>query len=101
MPWNPATEIMARIIYTASVTRPETHLPRADKTSTYSYLNPHSRIQPEIAHAGKRTAHKPHAHTLHHRGGFRGAVLPGVHWAGRWGGRAGPGLRWRSMFSAE
>jgi hypothetical protein len=24
-------------------------------------------------------------------GGFRGAVLPGVHWAGRWGGRAGPG----------
>lgn len=23
--------------------------------------------------------------------GLRGAVLPGVHWAGRWGGRAGPG----------
>ncbi|MGD9539609.1 hypothetical protein [Methylocystis sp.] len=24
-------------------------------------------------------------------GGQRGAILPGVHWAGRWGGRAGPG----------
>jgi hypothetical protein len=24
-------------------------------------------------------------------GGFRGAVLPGVGWAGRWGGRGGPG----------
>ncbi|HEY8125731.1 MAG TPA: hypothetical protein VIF88_09955 [Methylocystis sp.] len=24
-------------------------------------------------------------------GGFHGAVLPGVGWAGRWGGRAGPG----------
>ncbi len=23
--------------------------------------------------------------------GLRSAVLPGVHWAGRWGGRAGPG----------
>ncbi|MFO1101956.1 MAG: hypothetical protein U1E20_03505 [Methylocystis sp.] len=23
--------------------------------------------------------------------GVRGAILPGVHWAGRWGGRAGPG----------
>jgi hypothetical protein len=24
-------------------------------------------------------------------GGFQGAILPAVHWAGRWGGRAGPG----------
>ncbi len=24
-------------------------------------------------------------------GGFQGAILPGVHWAGRWGGRAGSG----------
>ena len=37
------------VIYTASVTRPETHLPRADRSSNYSYLNPHSQIQPEIA----------------------------------------------------
>jgi nicotinamidase-related amidase len=44
-----ARQVGIPVIYTASITRPETHLPRADKDSTFSSLNPSSQIQPEIA----------------------------------------------------
>lgn len=44
-----AREAGIPVIYTASVTRPETHLPRAEMSSNYSSLNPLSQIQPEIA----------------------------------------------------
>jgi len=37
------------VIHTCSLTRPELHLPRSDKSSGYSFLNPLSQFQPEVA----------------------------------------------------
>lgn len=44
-----AREAGIPVIHTRSLTRPEVHLPRSDKSSPYSFLNPLAQFQPEVA----------------------------------------------------